>query len=89
MELGSLTGAECVEHLRAVQRAHNRSSAARLAAVLEVGLCAAGSWDNVARMAEPDKYSRDELRPALGISSAGAAKVMDLAWVVCRRLPEL
>ena len=89
MELGSLTGAECVEHLRATQRAHNISSAARLAAVLEVGLCASESWDTVARMPAPDKYSRDELRPALGISSASAGQVMDLAWVVCRRLPEL
>src|SRR4051794_26693735 len=89
MELGSLTGAECVEHLRATQRAHNSSCAARLAAVLEVGLCAPESWDAVARVDEPDRYSRDELRPALGISAANAAKVMDLAWVVCRRLPEL
>jgi len=89
MELGSLTGAECVEHLRATQRAYNVACAARLAAVVEVGLCAPGSWETVARMEAPDRYSRDELRPALGISAPSAAKVMDLAWVVCRRLPEL
>jgi hypothetical protein len=89
MELGSLTGAECVEHLRATQRAHNAAGAARLAAVLEVGLCGPNSCDTVARMPAPDKYSRDELRPALGLSTAAAGQVMDLAWVVCRRLPEL
>jgi hypothetical protein len=78
-----------VDHLRAVQRAHNRSAAARLAAVLELGLCAPGSGETVARMEAPDRYSADENRAALGLSVAGAQKALDLAWVVCRRLPEL
>jgi hypothetical protein len=40
-------------------------------------------------MDAPDRYSADENRVALGLSVAGAQKALDLAWVVCRRLPEL
>lgn len=86
---GALTGAECIAHARAVQRAHNASAAARLAAVLEVGLCAPDSGERVERMAEPDRYSVDEIRAMYALSIAAAHKVLDLAWAVCRRLPEL
>ena len=65
------------------------SSAARLAAVLEVGLCAPGSGETVARMEAPDRYPADEVRAALALSVAGSQKALDLAWAVCRRLPEL
>ncbi len=84
-----MTGAECVAHARALQRAHNASGAARLAAVLEVGLCAPDSGERVERMAAPDRYSVDEIRAMYALSIAAAHKVLDLAWAVCRRLPAL
>ncbi|MBA3742707.1 HNH endonuclease signature motif containing protein [Sporichthya sp.] len=65
------------------------SSAARLVAVLEVGLCAPDSGDTVTRMDAPDRWSADEVRAALAMSVAGAQKTLDLGWAVCRRLPEL
>lgn len=89
VELGSLTGAECVAHARELQRAHNASGAARFAAALEVGLCAPGSGERVERMAAPDRYSVDELRAMYALSIGAAHKLLDLAWAVCRRLPEL
>ncbi|WP_020629230.1 HNH endonuclease signature motif containing protein [Sporichthya polymorpha] len=89
MELSGLTGAECVAHAVAAQRTLNIAAAARLAAVAEVAACAPDSGARVARMAEPERYSVDEVRAMYSLSVPAAAALVDLAWTVCRRLPEL
>ncbi|WP_344609470.1 HNH endonuclease signature motif containing protein [Sporichthya brevicatena] len=89
MELSGLTGAECVAHAVQAQRALNVAAAARLAAVAEVAACAPGSGARVERMAEPDRYSIDEVRAMYSLSVPAAGALIDLAWTACRRLPEL
>src|SRR4051812_12470733 len=88
-DLRSLTGDEAVSVMRIAQRQKNAADAVRLAAVAEVSVRAGESGHMVERMAEPDRWSADEVRAGLALSLHAANDLVDFAWIVIRRLPAL
>lgn len=87
--LAGLTGYEVVAELRSAYADQARARARVLAAAWETALCGFGGENSTDRMAEPDEWSCDEVRAALGVNRDAARRTLELARGVCSRLPEL
>ncbi len=85
--LRGLTGHQVVGVLRERYADEARACAARLEAVWETVLCA--DADSIERMPEPDEWSSDEVRAALGLTRAAANRMAGDAHELFHRLPEL
>jgi hypothetical protein len=87
LELSRLSGADCVEVLRAQHRQASHEQARLMAAMAEVGRCGIGPDEQLPRMAEPDEFSADEIRGALAWTRRAADSQLSLAWDLIQRLP--
>ncbi|MBA3742365.1 HNH endonuclease signature motif containing protein [Sporichthya sp.] len=85
--LRELTGREVVEVLRELYADQARMHAALLEAVWETVLC--GEADSTRRMTDPDEWSADEVRAALGLTRPAATRLVSEAHDTCHRLPDL
>jgi hypothetical protein len=86
-ELAGLTGHQVVGVLRERYAEQARGQAATLAAVWETVRCA--DADSTDRLTDPDEWSVDEVRAALGLTRAAAQRLADDAHAMFHRLPEL
>ncbi|WP_344601483.1 HNH endonuclease signature motif containing protein [Sporichthya brevicatena] len=84
-----MTGAESVAVLRAAQRQINAAHAVWLGLVAEVGSRGLDSEDEIVRLPAPDRWGADEVRTALRTSAYTANELLDFAWAVTRRFPQL
>ena len=85
--LRGLPGHQVVGVLRERYAVEARAHAATLEAVWETVLCA--DADSTERLSDPDEWSTDEVRAALGLTRAAATRLAADAHDVFHRLPEL
>jgi hypothetical protein len=86
IDLGRLSGFDCVRVLQARYRQLNHDRAALMTAMVEVGLSGPAP-DDLARMAVPDEFSADEIRAALMLTRRAAETQFSLAYDLITRLP--
>src|SRR3954447_10492969 len=89
IDLGRLSGTDCVEVLRARHRQASHEQAQLMAAMVEVARCGIGPDDALPRMDAPDEFSADEIRCALSWTRATASNQLSLAWDLINRLPRV
>jgi hypothetical protein len=89
IDLARLSGADCVEVLRARHRQLSHEQARFMATMVEVGVCGIGPDDQLPRMAAPDEFSADEIRGALSWTRTAANTQLTLAWDLHTRLPRV
>ena len=85
--LRGLTGREVVDVLKERYADAARQRAALLEAVWETVLC--DDADSRHRLSDPDEWSADEVRAALGLTRRGAQVLVNEAHAVVHRMPKL
>ena len=85
--LRALTGREVVDVLKERYANAARQRAALLEAVWETVIC--DDADSLHRLTDPDEWSADEVRAALGLTRRGAQLLVNEAHAVVHRLPKL
>ena len=82
-----MTGREVVDVLKERYADTARQRAALLEAVWETVIC--DDADSLHRLSDPDEWSADEVRAALGLTRRGAQVLVNEAHAVVHRLPRL
>ena len=85
--LRGLTGHQVVDVLRERYAETSRQRASLLEAVWETVLC--DDADSTHRLSNPDEWSADEVRTALGLTRRAAQLLVNEAHAVVHRLPDL
>jgi Domain of unknown function (DUF222) len=89
IDLGRLSGADCVTVMQAQHRQVAHEQARLMAAMAEVARCGIGPDDELPRMTAPDEFSADEIRGALVWTRAAADTQLSLAWDLLSRIPQV
>lgn len=88
LDVARLSGYDAVVVLQACARLEAHVQAAKAAVMAEVGLYEVAPCD-MKKMAEPDKYSADEIRAALTLTRRAAEREYGFAYDLKTRLPRV